>query len=59
MNRAKKARLDAILKDEKVITTVYITVRTKIQSDKFCAANSMGKGELMEKALIEYMQNHK
>lgn len=58
MNRAKKARVDAVLKDERVITTVYITVKVKVLADKYAASNGMKKGELMEKALVEYMKNH-
>lgn len=47
-----------ILKEEKIITTTYLTARTKMKADKYAAAKKLKKGELMEKALIEYMQNH-
>jgi len=54
----KKEKMAGQFHDEKVITTVYITGLTKMRADKYAVKAGMKKGELMEKALIEYMKNH-
>jgi len=53
-----KAKMDALLQEKKVITTVYISELVKLRADRYAANKLMKKGELQEKALIEYMQNH-
>lgn len=54
----KKAKMDALLQEKKVITTVFIREIIKLRADRYAASKGMKKGELQEKALIEYMQNH-